>query len=452
MSQLPKGWELITLKEECKSVKGKKPKSLEIEQRDSLVPYVDIKAFEKGIFTKFAEANSGVLAQENDTLMVWDGARSGLVGNGVKGVIGSTLAKITPNYSHRRYLHYFLKSKFDHINTKTKGTGIPHVDPAVLWSISYPLAPLNEQIRIANKLDSILTKVDKAQARLDKIPAILKRFRQSVLAAATSGELTKEWRENSVLVDITEDYIAPESWKMSTISELSMLVTSGSRGWAKYYSQEGSLFVRAQNINSDKLNLEDIAYVALPEKIEGRRTNIEKDDLLITITGANVTKAAKVHTELEDAYVSQHVCLVKLREKSSANFIELFLHDKSSGRGQLAEVAYGGGKPGLNLANIRDLKIALPPIEEQTEIVRQVDRLLNKATKVEKQYLDAKARLDRLTQSILAKAFQGELVPQDPNDEPAEQLLERILKEREQAKPKKTTRKRTTKAKTVEKG
>jgi len=102
----------------------------------------------------------------------------------------------------------------------------------------------------------------------------------------------------------------------------------------------------------------------------------------------------------------------------------------NAGRAQLEEYAYGAGKPGLNLQNIRDVKLNLPPLEEQKEIVRQVDRLFALADKLEAHYNKAKARIDKLSQSVLAKAFRGELVPQDPNDEPAEKLLERIMQEK----------------------
>ncbi|GAD79040.1 restriction endonuclease subunit S [Vibrio ezurae] len=446
MSELPKGWELITLKEECTSVKGKKPKSLEIEQRDSLVPYVDIKAFEKGIFAKFAEANSGVLAQENDTLMVWDGARSGLVGNGVKGVVGSTLAKITPNYSHRCYLHYFLKSKFDHINTKTKGTGIPHVDPAVLWSISYPLAPLNEQIRIANKLDYILAMVDKAQARLDKIPAILKRFRQSVLAAATSGELThssvatKEWKivklidlvenkprngkspkgvdfdtgvKNLTLSAITPGYFVENKYKFVDLD-----VPTGSHLWLK---NQDILIQRANSIE----------YVGVSALYEGEDDQYIYPDLIMKCRA------------------NERVLSKYLYYALSSEPVRKYFRDNATGT--------TGNMPKINQAVVSAAPINLPKIDEQKIIVDKVESLFKKADKLEQQYLVAKARLDRLTQSILAKAFRGELVPQDPNDEPAEQLLECILKERlsqqqKADKPKKTVKKRTIKTKVADKG
>jgi len=311
-----------------------------------------------------------------------------------------------------------------------------------LKDFDIPIAPLNEQIRIADKLDSMLAKVDIAQARLDKIPNILKRFRQSVLAAATSGELTKEWRGDSVERVITDKYSAPKSWDLFIFEKLIDVVTSGSRGWAKYYSDQGSTFIRAQNINSDSLNLSDIAYVSLPEKAEGRRTKVEKDNLLITITGANVTKAARVSEKLPDAYVSQHVALVKLKNNDLSPFLELFIKANNSGRGQLLELAYGGGKPGLNLQNIKGLKVALPSIEEQKEIIRRVESLFNMADTVEKQYKDAKARTNRLTQSILAKAFRGELVPQDPNDEPASKLLTRIKVEQAKLKPAQTRKRK----------
>jgi type I restriction enzyme S subunit len=107
----------------------------------------------------------------------------------------------------------------------------------------------------------------------------------------------------------------------------------------------------------------------------------------------------------------------------------LFIKAENSGRGQLLELAYGAGKPGLNLQNIKGLKIALPLIEEQKEIAFKVERLLSKADAIEKKYHRAKAKTNRLTQSILAKAFRGELVPQDENDESASVLLARIAAE-----------------------
>ncbi len=207
-------------------------------------------------------------------------------------------------------------------------------------------------------------------------------------------------------------------------------------------SDAGALFVRAQNINTDNLILDDVAYVSLPNKAEGTRTRILKSDILITITGANVTKTAIVKMDIEEAYVNQHVALVRLKNPAFAEFIYLWLVSPNAGRAQLEETAYGAGKPGLNLQNIKDVKLSLPPLKEQQEIVRQVDKLFALADKLELHYQKAKTHVGKLSQSVLAKAFRGELVPQDPSDEPAEIMLARIMKEKNE-KSKRPAAKRT---------
>ena len=133
--------------------------------------------------------------------------------------------------------------------------------------------------------------------------------------------------------------------------------------------------------------------------------------------------------------------MVRLQRPELAPFVELYLKDVGSGRKKLTELAYGGGKPGLNLSNIRDLAFALPSLEEQTEIVLRVEQLFAFAEQLEAKVATAQARIDRLTQSILAKAFRGELAPQDPNDEPASLLLERIQAQRAAAPKAKRGRK-----------
>jgi type I restriction enzyme S subunit len=136
----------------------------------------------------------------------------------------------------------------------------------------------------------------------------------------------------------------------TTLGSQIELVTSGSRGWAKYYADSGSLFIRAQNINSDVLRLHDASFVRLPNKAEGLRTRVQKDDILVTITGANITKSALVECDLDDAYASQHVALVRLTDHRLARFLFHWIVSVAHGRKQLLESAYGQGKPGLNLS------------------------------------------------------------------------------------------------------
>ncbi len=431
-NELPQGWASARLEEIVTKKKGKKPAILRDTPAAGFVPYLDIHAIEKNVVRQFAEVKSSKLAAQDDLFVVWDGARSGWVGGGITGAIGSTIMALTAQQAESRYIRHFIASQFQTLNNNTRGTGIPHVDPEIFWNLEVPLAPLPEQRRIVAKLETLLGKVDASQHRLAKIPVLLKRFRQSVLAAACSGRLTADWREENPdakpypaeAVECEDEF--PTIWCATRLDSLTTLVTSGSRGWAKYYSDSGSTFIRAQNINSDFLNLDDIAFVRPPASAEGLRTRVQQHDILITITGANVTKSALVEKKIEDAYVSQHVALVRLKDTRLAKFLFHSVVSPAHGRKQLQAAAYGQGKPGLNLENIRDVVVGLPPLPEQQEIVRRVAGLFALADQLEVRLAKARGQVDKLTPSLLARAFAGQLVPQDPTDEPAFILLENI--------------------------
>jgi type I restriction enzyme, S subunit len=381
-----------------------------------------------------------------DILLTKDGAGIGKVGmlNNVseQTTVNSSILVVRPKDGLLlgRYLFHFLRGpQFQTIaRERIAGSAIPHLFQKDIKKLRALVPPLNEQSRIARRLEELLAKVDSCQNRLAKIPVLLKRFREAVLAAACSGDLTADWRENNANAEpyliqyvdgpLLDGHDCPKGWRIINLGALLKLVTSGSRGWAKYYSKSGTLFIRAQNINSDVLDLKEAAYVQLPDRSEGIRTKVQLHDILITITGANVTRSALVQKQIEEAYVNQHVALVRLSDVRLSKFIFLFVISPMHGRQQLSSSAYGQGKPGLNLDNIRRLILALPPLSEQQEIVRCVDELFAVADQVEARYAKAKQHVDSLKQSILAKAFRGELVPQDPNDEPATVLLERIRK------------------------
>lgn len=438
---LPEGWVNATLKDIVLHKKGKKPSKTVTVNKNGYLPYVLIDEMEDKQVRAYTKDKNVPVADENDVLIVWDGS-IGKTATGIKGVIGSTIAALTPIIVKANFLNAFLQLSKPVIEQTSRGTGLQHINPTTFWPLQFPLPPLNEQKRIAAKLDKIMPRIDALRERIDRIPQIIKRFRQSVLTAAVTGKLTEEWREG-------KNY----QWENTNLGTLSEYITSGSRGWAKYYSSSGAIFVRAQNINTDKLELNDIAYVKLPKKVEGKRTQISKDDILITITGANVTKTAQVTINLEEAYVNQHVALVRLNNKNFASYLYLWLISPIAGRLQLEKFAYGAGKPGLNLHNIKDVVVMLPTLEEQKEIVRQVDQLFAFADKLEAHYNKAKEKIDKLPQSVLAKTFRGELVPQDPNDEPASELLKRIIVEKEKRRAEiKKTKKRNVKSTAQKKG
>jgi len=365
------------------------------------------------------------------------------------------------------------------------GGSLTRARPRIVGKLEIDLSPLNEQKRIVAKIEELQARSQRTREALETIPDLLEQLRQSILAAAFRGDLTKEWRKRNARdvepasellkrirlerrkrweaaeleklkakgltgdkldeafakqrkkykeparVDTSDLPELPEGWCWVSWDELASLITSGSRGWANYYAEDGPIFIRAQDINTDKLDLERVAHVKLPKKTEGQRTRVIKADLLITITGANVTKAALVQIDILDAYVSQHVALVRAVDDRVSSLMHLWAISVSGGRGILIDVAYGGGKPGLNLDNLKNVPMPLPPVEEIRNIISTVNGYLNLSSIVTKKTRNACEELDTLDQTILSKAFCGELVSQEPEDQPASVLLERIPGEKE---------------------
>lgn len=297
------------------------------------------------------------------------------------------------------------------------GIGRLRINLGEMRALPVPLPPAPEQRRIVAKLDAVFAQTRAAKARLERLPALIEKLRQALVSAALRGELSGH---NSPGL--------PPGWTLRRFDNLALFVTSGSRGWGEYYSATGPLFIRSQDINTDRLRLEDAAHVTPPQLAEGSRTRVERNDLLITITGANVTRAAYVEEDIAEAYVSQHVALIRLspEAKPLAPFLHLFLVAEGAGRGVLRKAAYGGGKPGLNLAQLRSLVVPIPPSDEAADIVQKARVFLGALDQLRERVARHDAQLNRLELAATAKAFRGELVAQDPADEPAEVLLERI--------------------------
>jgi type I restriction enzyme S subunit len=449
----PQGWAVAPLSDVVLARKGKKPTVLHETNGPGRQPYLLIEQMEGKPARFFTDDSKMVVANKNDVLVVWDGS-IGKCTSGMEGAVGSTIVALTPIEVEARFIEAFIKYSRRTLLDTSRGTGLQHINQDVFWNLSVPVAPLAEQKRIVAKLESVLEKVEVCQQRLARIPKLIDRFRQSVLATACWGKLTADWREDNPEVELFSEGAEvrksgelnegfPPSWRYLKLGSITKLVTSGSRGWAKYYSDAGSIFIRAQNINTDVLNLDDVAFVRLPGRVEGARTKVKQHDILLTITGANVTKAALVDRALKDAYVSQHVALVRLADVRLSKFLFLSIVSLAHGRGQLLKAAYGQGKPGLNLRNIRDVVVGVPPVAEQAEIERRVETLFKLADRIEARYVEAQSQVDKIASSILNTAFHGKLVVSEfelaalegRDFEHASVLLERISSVTSKSRP-----------------
>jgi type I restriction enzyme S subunit len=304
--------------------------------------------------------------------------------------------------------------------------------------VTIPLPPFDEQRRIATRLEQLLTKVDACQKRLEKIPVILKRFHQSVLAAACSGRLTADWREDNLpppaieSVEINE-HCFPEAWSRTKMEPLFSPERKGMKT-----GPFGSALKKHEHQSSGipVLGIENIGYMQFRE---GSKIHITPEkakqlleyqalpgDVLISRSGT-VGEVCVVPPGLGEARISTNIMRVVISENKILPIFFCYLFNGSPFvLSQVEELCKGSTRDFLNQTILKAIVFPLPPLPEQHEIVRRVQALFGLANQIETRYQKAKAHVDKLTQSILAKAFRGELVPQDPNDEPASVLLKRI--------------------------
>jgi len=399
---------------------------------------------------------------------------------GVPSCIDNNVMAITPlNIILPKYLLRYLET-IDFMPL-TQATTVPSLPKTALENLEIPLPPLNEQRRIVAKLEVLLGKVDGCQKRLEKIPRILKRFRQSVLAAACDGRLTADWREGNKDVEpakkllrrveenkleqyqkrkseIAEDKkikipflekIAsnfetlidiPETWCFVLLGNI--VETKGGIQKTPLRKPVNNIFpyLRVANVGRGKLNLEEIEYFELL-KGELESWKLKKNDLLIVEGNGSVTEIGRCaiwNEEIKNCVHQNHIIRCRPEEEILAQFLLTFLNSPIGIETITKMASSTSGLHTLSVSKINKIIIPLAPLAEQQEIVRRVESLFKLADQLEGRYQKAKSYVDKLTQSILAKAFRGELVAQDPNDEPASVLLERIKQEKEAATTEKT--------------
>jgi len=313
----------------------------------------------------------------------------------VPGADGTKVLKPNPELFAPKLFYYFLQS----IKFPDKGYA-RHYQHLEKELINIP--PLSEQEKMVAKIEELISEIENAESNLRNGLQQIELY-NSLLLSSLFKSVT-EVSEHETLPPI------PMSWSWVKNEELLRYVTSGSRDWKKYYSDTGAMFVRTQDINKDQLDLTDVAFVRLPEKVEGKRSLIEPGDLLMTITGANVGKVAVVEGEIPEAYVSQSVALMKYKNRDYSRYLHYYFQARGYGMTFIQESVYGIGRPVLSLKNMRDVLIALPPDNEINKIVEDLDASTSYVKSVKCVLVQQLKQVGSLKTMILRKAFEGELL------------------------------------------
>ncbi len=329
------------------------------------------------------------------------------------------------------------------IDANRQGVTQVNLNTGIVKAFEIPLPPLAEQKEIASRLDALLGQVERLKARVDALPAVLKRFRQSVLAAAVSGKLTEDWRE--------ENEAGNKNWALTPIADIAQTIFDGPFGSklkTSDYTDSGIRVVRLGNIGHLEFKDGDRSFISR-EKYETLRSNTLKEgDILFSsfvdeeIRICRLPPSNQISINKADCF-----CIRIPNSDTLCDFVTLKLasHETYS---RIKKSVHGVTRPRINLKFLRSFEIEIPPPAEQTEIVRRVNELFAFADKVEAQVSAAQARINQLSQSILAKAFRGELTAdwraahpeRITGEHSAEALLARIQAERATSKPAKKKR------------
>lgn len=441
--ELPEGWFNATIQDVAEVKGGKRlPKGKALTDQKTAHAYIRVTDMNNGSIDQsdiryideetYKEISNYFISK--DDLYISIAGTIGLVGDIPNELDGANLtenaAKICSLMGvEKHYLKYVLNSLIakEQFEDKVTSSGQPKLALFRIRDCKFPLPPLAEQQVIADKLDTLLTQVESIKARLERIPEILKQLRQSVLAAAVSGKLTEEW----------EGY----DWQDMTIGEIAKVRTgkTPSRTEEKYW-ENGVIPWLTSSVTGSEYCFKADEFISELASKECNLKPFPVGTLLLAMYGEGKTRGQVTELKLEATCNQACAAIIPNNEIALTSFVKLKLQENYEA---IRLAASGGNQPNLNLNKVREINIQVPTLEVQIKIVQEVEKLLTISEEVNQQVRSALDRVNNLTQSILAKAFRGELTAEWREANPelisgensAKALLERIKAERASVKP-----------------
>jgi type I restriction enzyme, S subunit len=364
--------------------------------------------------------------EDNDIVVARTGATTGksyLISTPPVSVFASYLIRLRcKEIMSPKYLWEFMKSPiyWQQITVVKKGSAQPGANAQILGNLLVPLPPLNEQKRIAKKVEYLLNKVEEAKRLIKEARETYEVRRAAIFEKAFRGELTRKWREQnlgmSTIVNKQKEgpYKIPNQWDWTTVGEITTFVGSGSTpsGGSKVYQSQGIPFIRSQNVLKNKMSIDDIVFIAENTHNNMKRTHMQGNETLLNITGASIGRAAKLKKELVPCNLNQHVCALRFIDEINEELPQYWLNSLYLQK-VINEMQIGATRQALNFPQVKSLPFPVIPKEEQKELLKIINTILTKEENL-RLLEDIDIKINLLKQTILYKAFRGELGTDDP--------------------------------------
>lgn len=383
-------------------------------------PYLEVKYLRGNTDAEIKD--SGRFITANTKVILVDGENSGEVFEVLEnGYMGSTFKALNISQMvNEKYLLYYVNSKRELLRKNKTGSAIPHLNKKLFFSLGFPLPPLPEQERIVEQIESLFAKLDEAKEKAQEVIDGVETNIEAVLYNAFSGKLTQYWRkENSV------DY----NWENSTLSKIVSGLKYGSSEKSDY-NNNGTPVLRIPNIGEGVIDFSDLKY--MQGELENSSHEVFENDILIIRSNGSrdlVGKCAIVPAlERRFAYAS-FLIRIKASDKVLPNYLVRYINS-SMARGQLfAKAKSSSGIHNINSKELGSIRIDVPTIEEQTEILKIIEPLIKKELDVKDITSHMIENIAELKKSILAKAFRGELGTNVSLEESSIELLKKTIEE-----------------------
>ena len=450
---LPKGWIWTQIQDISETTSGGTPSRKNKDFFSGEIPWLksgeladnlNIDSAEEAINQQALDNSSAKIIPKGSLLVALYGATVGKLGLlSIDAAINQAICAIEPNQGiYSKYLFYYLSSYRKNFLNARKGGAQPNISQEIVKTALVPLAPTTEQLRIIRKVEELFSFLDAGVESLRKVQAQLKRYRQAVLKYAFEGKLTEECRrthkdqtevELKLFESMTtseDSYEAPKEWSFTVLSNIAKVSVGHVGPVSKYYTtrDNGIPMLSTANISDEGLvRLDEINYVNREFGKKNKSKKVYPGDIIVARHGDSGS-AARIPDGFKEAFCLNAV-IVRPTGMVLPRYLETVFRFKGT-RSSLLTKKSGSVQSIVGTTALKQFKVPLPSLPEQNEIVERLElafSIINATESIVKESLRQSAQL---RQCILKAAFEGRLVPQDPNDEPAEKLLERIKAER----------------------